>query len=77
MTPPEPEDPQGLRTTLTIPADLLDQIDDLLHQGRRSGALPRSLKRNPFIIQLLRERVDQLTAKKSSSPSSSSAAKRK
>jgi hypothetical protein len=45
---------------LTIPADLIEQLDELLHQGKKRGELSRNLKRNPYIIRLLRERVAQL-----------------
>ena len=68
MSQAESEEPQGLRTTLTIPSDLIDQIDDLLHQGKRSGALSRNLKRNPFIVRLLRERVAQLAVEQAGPP---------
>lgn len=60
MSPNEPEEPEGLRTTLTIPADLIEEIDELLHQGKKRGELPRNLKRNPFIIRLLRVQVAQM-----------------
>jgi hypothetical protein len=57
----------GFRTTLTLPATLVDEIDDLLHQGKKSGQLPRNLNRNPFIVQLLSERVAQLSGDKAAS----------
>ena len=59
---------EGFRTTLTLPATLVDQLDELLHQGKKSGQLPRNLNRNPFIVQLLSERVAQLVEGKPPAP---------
>lgn len=61
---------EGFRTTLTLPATLLEQLDDLLHEGKKNGRLPRNLNRNPFIVQLLTERVAQLVGEKPASPRS-------
>lgn len=55
---------EGFRTTLTLPATLVEQLDDLLHEGKKNGRLPRNMNRNPFIVQLLTERVAQLAGEK-------------
>lgn len=54
-------DEEPFRTTLIFRTELIDKIDDLLHEGKKNGTIARNMNRNPCIVQLVEERVAQLT----------------
>lgn len=51
---------EDFRTTIAFSDDLLGKIDELLHEAKSRGELPRNTHRNPFILMLLEHRVNEL-----------------
>jgi hypothetical protein len=48
------------RTTMAFTEDLLAKIDDLLHEAKKRGEVPRNTHRNAYIVMLLEQRVNEL-----------------
>lgn len=52
------------RTTLGFSEELLEKIDDLLHEAKKRGEVPRNTHRNPYISMLIEQRVNELLAER-------------
>ena len=53
---------EEFRTTIGFSTELLAKIDEALHEAKRRGEVPRSTRRNPYILMLLEQRCDELIA---------------
>lgn len=60
--------PEDLRTTVTIPGKLVEQLDELVFLLRRADKVPRGTTPNVLLVRLAQERADQVLAELKSAP---------